>query len=115
MQCMKCGKDTTGEQIFCDSCLLAMEAYPVKPGTVVNLPRQKTSAENKKALYRKRILTADEQIANLQKHLRNTRIFAWIMAVLLLASSGMLVYEMLNPDGPVIGLNYTIDTTTGTD
>ena len=115
MQCMKCGKDTTGEQIFCDSCLRVMEAYPVKAGSAVNLPRQKTPAEYKKAVARKRIATTDEQIANLQKHLRNTRIVAWIMAVLLLAASGMLVYEMLNPNAPVIGLNYTVDTTTGTD
>ena len=115
MQCMKCGKDTTAERIFCDGCLQVMEAYPVKPGAIVNLPRQKTAVESKKVSYRKRILTADEQIATLQKHLRHARIFAWIMAGLLLASSGMLVYEIMNPDGPVIGLNYTIDTTPGTD
>ena len=115
MQCMKCGKDTPAEQIFCDDCLQAMEAYPIKPGTVVNLPRQRTSVELKKTVHRKRILTADEQIANLQKHLRHARILAWLLAILLLASSGMLVYEIVNPDGPVIGLNYTIDTSPGTD
>lgn len=115
MQCMKCGKETVSQQIFCEQCLLNMQAYPIKPGTVVNLPRQKPAAESKKASARKRPSNVDEQITNLQKHLRRARIIAIVLATLLLASSGMLMYEIMNPDGPVIGLNYTIDTTMGND
>lgn len=115
MYCLKCGKDTTGEQVFCDSCLQAMEAYPVKPGTPVNLPNKKSNTDPKKTSHRKRPMTADEQIANLAKHLRRSRFLGLILAVLLLAASALLLYEVLNPDGPVIGQNYTIDTTMGTE
>ena len=110
MQCMKCGKDTADHQVFCPSCLQMMEAYPVKPGVVVNLPIRKVSAEVKKTSHRRRTMTPDEQIAYLQKHLRHSRILGWILAILLLASSGMLLYETIGPDRPVIGQNYTIDT-----
>ena len=110
MQCMKCGKDTVDNQVFCPSCLQTMEAYPVKPGAVVNLPSHKATAETKKPAHRKRAMTPDEQIAYLQKHLRYYRILGWILAILLLASSGILLYETISPDRPVIGQNYTIDT-----
>lgn len=115
MHCLKCGKDTSGEQVFCDRCLQAMEAYPIKPGTAVNLPKKQTGPDAKKPVHRKRPLTTDEQIAVLHKHLRRSRIFGFILAALLLATSGLLLYEIINPDGPVIGLNYTIDTTMGSD
>ena len=110
MQCMKCGKDTVAEQVFCPSCLQMMEAYPVKPGAVVNLPSRKPTADSKKTIHRKRPMTPDEQIAYLQRHLRYSRIIGWILAILLLASSGILLYETISPDRPVIGQNYTIDT-----
>ena len=115
MLCLKCGKDTNDKQVFCDGCLQAMESYPVKPGTPVHLPKTQAPSEAKKAASRKRPLTTDEQIASLHRHLRRARVFGLILAALLLAASGLLVYEILNPDGPVIGLNYTIDTTMGTD
>lgn len=115
MYCLKCGKDTTGEQVFCDNCLQAMEAYPIKPGTAVHLPKTHATVEVKKTAHRKRPLTPDEQIASLQKHLHRSRVLGLLLAALLLVASGLLVYEILNPDGPIIGLNYTIDTTMGTD
>lgn len=115
MYCLKCGKDTQQDQVFCDSCLQTMEAYPVKPGTVVNLPKQDPMAAAKKSSHRKRLMTPDEQVIYLRKHLRRSRAFALILAALLVLSSGMLLYEILNPDAPVIGKNYTIDTTRETD
>lgn len=115
MECLKCGKDTTGEQIFCDKCQENMDAYPIKPGTVVTLPAKKIAMDTKKPVYRRRPLTSDEQIAVLHKQLRRSRIYGFILTVLLLAASGLLVYEIMNPGGPIIGQNYTIDTTMGTD
>ena len=40
MNCMKCGKTTTNEQVFCDDCLQVMAKHPVKPGTPVYLPQR---------------------------------------------------------------------------
>ena len=38
MNCIKCGRDLRGEQVFCRECQENMEHYPVKPGTAVQLP-----------------------------------------------------------------------------
>ncbi len=38
MQCMKCGRDISAGQVFCESCLEEMARYPVRPGTPVHLP-----------------------------------------------------------------------------
>jgi hypothetical protein len=35
---MKCGREIDESQVFCTECLDEMERYPVKPGTVVQLP-----------------------------------------------------------------------------
>ena len=115
MNCLKCGKDTTAGQVFCDSCLDSMDSYPVKPGTAVTLPAKRPSADTKKSAYRKRSMTPDEQITLLQKQLRRSRIFGLILAFLLLAVSAVLLYEVLNPETSIIGQNYIIDTTLGTD
>ena len=37
MKCVKCGRDT--DQTFCESCRDDMARYPVKPGTIVQLPK----------------------------------------------------------------------------
>lgn len=39
VNCMKCGRETDNEQVFCDSCLEVMAKYPVKPGIVIHLPK----------------------------------------------------------------------------
>ena len=109
MQCVKCGRDTTENQVFCDSCLQSMDAYPVDPGTPVHLPHRNL-LDAKKQNARKRIISQEEQILHLRKHLRRSRLFAVILAVLLCAASAMLLYELLSPDGQVIGQNYTINT-----
>ena len=52
MNCIKCGRDTLGENVFCQDCLIEMEKYPVQPGTVVLLPRRKESTSPKKSTKR---------------------------------------------------------------
>ena len=49
MHCMKCGRDLEPGQVFCEECQAEMKKYPVKPGTVVQLPRRREEAPNKKA------------------------------------------------------------------
>ena len=115
MECMKCGKNTSDHQVFCDDCLQVMERYPVKPGTPITLPKTSSPTAAKKAAHKKRTLAPDEQVIYLRKHLRRARRFSLLLALLLLAASAMLLYEALSPSGPNIGKNYTIDTTQGTD
>ena len=66
MNCMKCGRETISEDVFCFDCLAEMEKYPVQPGTVVLLPRRRDTGSQKKAAKR-RVITAEEQLADLRK------------------------------------------------
>lgn len=66
MNCMKCGRETAGEDVFCQECLLQMEKYPVPPGVVVLLPRRKESSSMKKVTKRY-TPSMEEQIAVLRK------------------------------------------------
>lgn len=69
MYCLRCGRDTENEQVFCADCLENMEKYPVKPGTIVQLPRRASSASQKKQV-RRRTLSPEEQVVHLKVTVR---------------------------------------------
>ena len=66
MNCMKCGRETQNDMVFCQNCLLDMEKYPIQPGTVVQLPRRREASVIKKASKR-HLPTPEEQILFLRK------------------------------------------------
>lgn len=60
MRCLKCGEKIPAGQFFCDSCGEAMENYPVKPGTPIQLPpRAPKPAPNKKKGRSKKALAPE--------------------------------------------------------
>lgn len=83
MFCMKCGVKIGDEQVFCQDCLSVMARYPVKPGTVVQLPSRPASSETRKPTPRKREVTAE-------KKLRRAKRAVVILTVLLVTVSLML-------------------------
>lgn len=66
MNCMKCGRETQDETVFCQDCLLEMEKYPVQPGAVVLLPRRRESSVIKK-IPKRHVPAPEEQIKVLRK------------------------------------------------
>ena len=109
MNCMKCGRETADEHVFCQDCLLVMEKYPVRPGAVVLLPRRREPSLIRKAPKR-HVLTAEEQIRSLRK---------WVMwLTILLAICILIIVLMFNPtmhyvldEHVEIGQNYSSVTT----
>lgn len=108
MYCMKCGRDTVDEHVFCDICQQNMALHPVAPGTAVHLPSR--SAVTRKSSPRKRSVPLEEQLQNLRRSLRRTRTFAVILLVILAMTAVFLLHEITALDAPIIGQNYTIDT-----
>ena len=108
MNCVKCGRETAEEQVFCDVCLGEMEDYPVKPGTAVLIPNRNQEGPVKKVKTRRRpIRTLSEQLLHLKKVVLRLRI---LVAVLLLICGALffLVDRMwgdLN-DQSLPGQNY---------
>ena len=88
MNCMKCGRETQEDNVFCQACLLEMQKYPVHADTVVLLPRRKDAPVVKKAPKR-HVPTQEEQLKLYRK-----RVF--ILTVLLAVSIGVIAL-MLKP------------------
>ena len=115
MDCLKCGRKTVDDHVFCDECLTVMDRYPVKPGTPVHLPRHAFVPAGKKAAPRKRTISQEEQIEKLRRRLRRSRLAGLVLLVALSLAAVILVREFAGKDIPVIGQNYTIDISRDTD
>ena len=115
MYCLRCGRDTQDQHVFCDLCRQDMEAYPVKPGTAIHLPRRNTAAAAPKKSRRKKTVTPEEQVLRLKRSLRRVWALVCILFLLLALAGGALFYAFIHWDDPVLGRNYTIDTTQQTD
>jgi len=111
MNCMKCGRETADDQVFCELCLKEMESSPVKPGTVVLIPSRQEEEIRKNPHRRKPLPTPSEQIIRLKKKLLWTR----IALALLLLLCGLLCFAVgrvaIEWDaGNIMGQNYsTVD------
>lgn len=77
MACLRCGRKTEEGSVFCPECLDAMKEYPVKPGTVVQIPSQLAQPQPVKPPVRRKP-TPEETIRKLKKKLRRLR---WAFAV----------------------------------
>lgn len=105
MNCLKCGRETVSEQVFCPDCQLEMEKYPVRPGTVVQLPIRKNSAAPKKNQPKRRAIPLEEQVKALKKQVRGL-IVALIIALILAACLAVPAAQHLMEDHFAIGQNY---------
>ena len=110
MNCMKCGRDISAGQVFCNRCLDIMEQYPVKPDAAIHLPHRQEQDTAKKAGNRKRPLQPEEQVLLLQKRCR-ILLICLLISFLLLAASAAAILHYLPGDQVAlpIGRNYTID------
>lgn len=93
MNCMKCGRETAGTDVFCEKCLAAIERYPVKPGTHVHLPKRTESTVQK----RKRLPSAEEIIAGQRLKLRRRKLAILILVLLLLLCLAAIALLLISP------------------
>lgn len=52
MSCMRCGKESAEDHVFCTECLEDMKRHPVKPGTPIQLPVRANNGPVKRASFR---------------------------------------------------------------
>lgn len=107
MNCAKCGRETNENGVFCGKCMDTMKQYPVKPGTVIQLPQRK-KAPPKKSFLRKKLLPPEELVLQQRKTIK----WLWtalICTVMLLCLSVALLFH-LNEQREAsanIGQNYS--------
>ena len=104
MNCMKCGRETPSEQVFCEDCLVEMEKYPVRPGIVVQLPVRKESSPKK--VSKRKAVPLEEQVRCLKKRTRMLTI-AFLLTAALAAAMAYPAIQYLLEDHFKIGQNYS--------
>lgn len=115
MNCVKCGRETAEERVFCDVCLREMEDYPVKPGTAIYIPARNPAEEVRKSQPRRKPApTLSDQVLRLKKKVLRLR----ILAVLLLLICCVLCFAVGHMSGklniqPLLGQNYHTAEATG--
>ena len=109
MHCMKCGRETESEQVFCQDCQLEMEKYPVKPGTVVQLPKQQDPAPKK--CGNRRVIPLEDQVKILRKRVKVLTALL-VIAVGLIAALAVPTVLYFEEEHFLPGQNYSSITVT---
>ena len=117
MSCLRCGRETAENQVFCKLCLEDMEKYPVKPGTTVQLPSRSALDNPRKPRLKQPSLEEEYN-----KLLHAIRILLLVMAGLLMAfaiTAGLLINTLNQPEDNSLppaqnfGTSQTINTGDG--
>lgn len=109
MSCLKCGKKTAETQVFCDSCLEGMEAYPVKPDIYIQLPNRPAPVQQKKSSRRRRALPPEEQVTVLSRRNRRLVVAVVLLSLLLCVAGAALYFVITSPADLELGKNYTFN------
>ena len=110
MYCLKCGREVYEDQVFCSDCIAVMEKYPVKPGTVILLPKRREGNGGSRPTVRRKTLTAEEQIRKLRRGIRNL-IILWVVTFLALCAMSILgISYILEQQDFDLGQNYSVIT-----
>ncbi len=91
MNCLRCGRETQDEHVFCDSCRETMEKYPVRPGTAVMLPKRVDNPAAKKQ-KRHSAPAPEEQIRKLRKQRRRLGFAVLCLTLALVACISAVIY-----------------------
>lgn len=104
MTCLKCGRET--DQTFCDLCRAEMEKYPVKPGTIVQLPKAR-GAYGKRQQPRRQTVPPETRIAAQRLTIRRlSRAVAVLLTLVVLL--GLVLFRLLRgSDERPTGQNYS--------
>ena len=109
MNCLRCARETSGQQVFCDACLDDMTQHPVKSDTPIYLPTRKVNAAPKTKRRFRRERTAEEMVVILRKRIRVLAVLVLILSMMLAAAeAGVWLAKKQGADlsMPNIGQNF---------
>ena len=108
MYCLKCGRDVNEDKVFCPDCVAVMEQYPVKPGTVLLLPKRREGGAVNRPSVRRKNLSPEELIRKLRR--RSVAWFAaWLITFLALCAMSVPgIAYILEDKGFGLGQNYSV-------
>ena len=105
MKCLKCGRET--DQTFCDSCREEMDRYPVRPGTIIQLPKDRTAAYHRSGQNWHASVSMDDRLEAQRLTIRRlTRVVVGLAALVLILS--LVISRLLSGNTqPPVGQNYS--------
>ena len=105
MKCLKCGRDT--DQTFCESCRDDMARYPVKPGTIVQLPKDRSASSPRDNKDWRNVISAETQIENQKRVIRRLSMAVAVLALLLVGMGVGMFWILSGASQPKPGQNYS--------
>ena len=108
MNCVKCGKDTTDNNVFCPDCLAQMADYPVKPGTPVMIPEH--NPPRRPPARKFRAPEPEEVIRRQKKLIRLLAVSAAVLFIAWVLTTVMAVRMLMEEDRVPIGQNFGFTT-----
>ena len=108
MNCMKCGRETKSDAVFCRECLEHMERHPVAEHALVYVPTEKDRAAVKKHTAAHPVVSMEDQMKKLQRRNHVLRLLV-IFFMGLSLFFGVLSIETIHELklSHLIGQNYT--------
>ena len=115
MACLKCGRETGDDGVFCQECLDSMAQSPVKPGTRVVIPKR---PEPEPQILPVKTQSPEEIIEKLRKRIRVLALLVFLLFVSLSVSLGFIVHHHKTAvHGEIFGIgqNYSTEAAEGGD
>lgn len=103
MRCLKCGRES--EETFCRICQEEMEKYPVKPGTIVLLPKERPV--EKKPAPRKPQVPPEAVIQTQRRTIRRLSGGIAALVALLVLLGAVTVHLLGGQKKAPLGKNYS--------
>lgn len=91
MNCIRCGKETEENQVFCKDCLADMERHPVKPGTPILLPNREERGTTKRPSFKISSSKWENQVYRLKRLVT----FLWVLVFVLAAALAVCICSIL--------------------
>ena len=105
MRCLKCGRET--DQTFCQTCREEMDRYPVKPGTIIQLPKDRSKSYTRRSINWRDMISPETQIENQKRTIRRLSGAVAALVVLLIVMGFVMFRVLQNPGQPPVGQNYS--------
>ena len=88
MSCLRCGRDTKNQQVFCAACLEHMARYPVRSDAPVYLPTRKNKdTPRKQRRWQRKERSTEETITVLRTRVRVLTALCVVLAMMLSAAA----------------------------
>lgn len=96
MACLRCGRKTEENEVFCPECLEVMEQQPVKPDTPIVIPNRETRTPQK------RTAQISPSVKKAKKLSRLRSVVFWLILLVILLAVGLTltlcILFQLTPD-----------------